>query len=264
LEPGSREQEAFFEQLKRSASLNPLMKTPLLATLVILVFRQTGRLPENEVRLYDMFIDLLAEGWNLAKRLLRQSKYGSQPKKLILRKLAASVHASRRRLFRMKDLTAAVHACLKVESADVDAIVNELLEDGLIVRSGTFFEFCHFSFQEYLTARLYQGDPGQRGITKALREYLLGDDWWFQVLKFYIGLSGNPGDIDRWLANEEKRLEGRPVTRKALPAREVDADDGLEDGDEEEVEIDVESRSRALQGLLAEYYPSLRRVSSLG
>jgi predicted NACHT family NTPase len=46
-----KEHDTMLTQLDHLSGLKPLMKIPLLATLVILVFRQTRRLPENRTRL---------------------------------------------------------------------------------------------------------------------------------------------------------------------------------------------------------------------
>jgi len=49
----------FYSELKHSESLLPVLGVPLLATLTVLVFKNLHRLPENKLRLYQMFIDLL-------------------------------------------------------------------------------------------------------------------------------------------------------------------------------------------------------------
>jgi hypothetical protein len=48
LENDASKIQMFFEQLERSQPLKEMMIVPLLATLVVLVFKQTGKLPENK------------------------------------------------------------------------------------------------------------------------------------------------------------------------------------------------------------------------
>ena len=230
LDTGSGESGRFLGDVKKSQALWGLMRTPLLATLIILVFRQTGRLPENEARLYEMFTDLLSEGWNLAKRVLKASKFGSQVKIGVLRRLAVGVHQSRRRLFKREDIVAAAQHCVNLDRKQMLELVEEVLQDGLVVRTPSSCEFSHLSFQEYFTAKHYYGDPSQRGIRRALKEYLAGDDWWYQTLRFYIGLSGSPEEIDRWLAVAEDKVE--PV-----------------------LDVDPHERARELARILHEFYP---------
>ena len=43
------------------------------------------------------------------------------------------------------------------------------------------------------------GDPSRPRLTAALQRYVGGEDWWREVLRFYIGLSDNPESVERWL-----------------------------------------------------------------
>ena len=207
----SPENVRFFEELAKSDTLLPLTRTPLLATLIILVFRQTQRLPENEVRLYDTFIDLMSEGWNLAKRILKTSKFGPQIKKTVLRTLATNTHEKRKKQFAWADVRTAIESHVKSKGSLVKELSEELVQDGIITRGGSIYEFAHLSFQEYLTAKEYNGDPKQTGIRAALRTYLRGDDWSRQVLRFYFGLSGNPKALSQWLWDQHARFERSEV-----------------------------------------------------
>jgi predicted NACHT family NTPase len=55
------------------------MRVPLLATLIIAVFRnpRLKKLPESKVRLYELFVELHSGGWDAAKNISRNSSYGS-------------------------------------------------------------------------------------------------------------------------------------------------------------------------------------------
>jgi len=54
-------------------------------------------------------------------------------------------------------------------------------------------------------------------VTKILQEFFRGRDWWREVLRFYIGLSGKPRELERWLVagkhsinNLEQNAEPNP------------------------------------------------------
>lgn len=199
---GNRSENAarFDEQLQSVPALESLMRTPLLATLVILVFRQTGRLPESKTRLYEIFIDLLSGGWDIAKGILRESKFGQRIKTMILKTLAWGLHEKRKREFNNDELKVAMQSTFSNSLFDEWKIFrDEIVEDGLIVRSGNIMQFPHLSFQEFLTAKDYVGAPQPTRINRALEAFLLGDDWWREVIRFYIGLSGKPREITEWL-----------------------------------------------------------------
>jgi predicted NACHT family NTPase len=201
--------ERFRAQLKATPGLTELMSVPLLATLIILVFRQTRRLPESKPRIYDIFIDLMCEGWNLAKGVLRPSRFGLRTKKAVLGKIAMSSHRRKSRSFADPDIQAAVGSCVaKSVCPDWREFRNELLQDCLISRTGVQYQFAHMSFQEFLAARELLGEPAHTQLNRALNDYLRGDDWWLESLRFYIGLSGTPHETSLWIVNKAVKAAG--------------------------------------------------------
>jgi predicted NACHT family NTPase len=60
--------------------------------------------------------------------------------------------------------------------------------------------FSHLSFQEFLAAKDL-ADPTGRKQASALRRYMLGDDWWKEVLIFYAGLLNDPYAAHEWMGS---------------------------------------------------------------
>jgi hypothetical protein len=208
---GTNNEEAkeFYLQLQGLPALAELMKTPLLATLIILVFKQTGRLPENKTRLYEIFIELLSGGWDIAKGILRESKFGQRVKLMVLRTLAARLHESRQSLFGDDEIKKAVKEALPTSILmDWEILRDELIEDGVISRSGDSLYFSHLSFQEFLTAKDIILDPQTIRADYIVEHVLYGENWWREVLMFYIGLTGKPQKTIRWLLFEIHRHAG--------------------------------------------------------
>jgi hypothetical protein len=196
----SRESEAFLTQLRDVPVLSGLMRIPLLATLIILVFRRTGRLPENKTRLYQIFVELLSGGWDIAKGVIRESRFGQRIKLMVLRSLAAKAHGSWRSVFGDEDIKSVIGESLsKALFADWEAIRDELIEDGLVSRSGDVLHFSHLSFQEFLMAKDLISDPVFLRANHFLELFIYGDDWWREVLGFYLGLTEKPREALRWL-----------------------------------------------------------------
>jgi hypothetical protein len=207
----TEESSQFYDQLKDVPTLTGLMRVPLLATLIILVFRQTHRLPESRTRLYQVFIELLSGGWDMAKRVLRPSHFGQRVKLIILRVLAANLHERQRREFGKDELTGAIRMSQsETVVPDWELLRNEFLEDGLISSGGNVLQFSHLSFQEFLTAQNYIGDLNPTRINRALELFLSGSDWWKDVMAFYVGLSGKPREIAKWLSSAMKNTN-RPI-----------------------------------------------------
>jgi predicted NACHT family NTPase len=191
---------AFMDQVGKSPAISGLVRVPLLATVTILIFKRTRRIPESRSRLYSTFVSLLCGGWDLAKGIVRPTRFGVDAKQVVLSCLADHLHQSGLREFDPKLFRSVVRGALGSHiSHDSDALLEEVLRDGIITRSGPELHFCHLSIQEFLTAKFRLGDPSRKGLTASLRRFLDGEDWWREVLRFYIGLSDNPQAVQKWL-----------------------------------------------------------------
>ncbi|MEM7049871.1 MAG: hypothetical protein AAF604_09430 [Acidobacteriota bacterium] len=209
----------FFEQLNSTAALRDLFGVPLLARLILLTYKETREVPENRSGLYRTFADLLAGGWDFAKRVARDSQFSRREKKNVLCRLARTAQETRVRHFKVDLVKEAVQRSAGVFSDDeVEQICVELVRDGLLAHSANVLYFPHLSFQEFFCASYFMGmpaqavdpsylelsrrsdsKPGNSSVSMALREYLKGDDWWREVLAFYIGLSESPEEMAEWL-----------------------------------------------------------------
>jgi hypothetical protein len=87
-------------------------------------------------------------------------------------------------------------------------LLDEIVQDGLLVRFGTSLAFSHHSFQEYLTARDLE-DPTGSKQSKTLKRFVdKGEDWWREVLAFYVAGAENPQNIETWIAQTCGRSAG--------------------------------------------------------
>jgi len=193
----------FYTQLNDNKMLKSLMTTPLLATLILLVFKHTRRLPSSKVRLYDVFIELLCGGWDQAKNLPREQRFGSDIKLMILTELAGINHLKGIREFGQLELRTAARRILReIDKNQLNVLLAELIEDGVITGGAGNFEFSHFSFQEFLAARFLAGDPNTSHARKALKDLAVEkNDWWREALRFYAGLM-EPRSFTQWLIKE--------------------------------------------------------------
>ncbi len=236
LDNNEREVEGFFEQLSVASSLSRLMEIPLLGTLIIAVYRKNKKLPESKVRLYEIFVELLSGGWDSAKDIRRETQFGPAVKLSVLAHLATVLQMNRKRQFEESVFRVAVKDTLPGMADQWDVLLNELIQDGLLLRLGCSYTFSHHSFQEYFAAQDLR-DPSGRKQTKILRWFLKGEDWWREVLSFYVGISGNPAEIKNWIETEVDRVGS---TSSA----------------------DISERQRYLEASVDEYYPvQLERIS---
>jgi hypothetical protein len=194
--------DQFEKQIPNFPVLEQVLRVPLLATLVLLIFRQTGTLPDSRVRLYTTFVDLLSGGWDLAKGVLRVSHFGLGIKVMILADLAAAAQRLGQRTFGGDLVARSVSRVISdATQATQNRVIQELLVDGIIAKSASQYFFSHQSFQEFLAARHMAGDPSAREAGGAIARFVGGDDWWREVLHFYIGLSASPESVTRWIVN---------------------------------------------------------------
>jgi len=193
-----RLRKQFFEQLDNGSPLGPLMSVPLLAMLILAVYRKTGTLPPNKAKLYSLFVELLCGGWDLVKGVKRDSRFGSQDKVTVLTRFAAILHLQGLRDGSESNLKTAVDATLSGFSRKWKILLDELLEDGLVVRIGAHVCFAHLSFQEFLVANDLNDPTGYRP-RQAITHFFKGNNWWREILLFYLALSTRPLDMEDWI-----------------------------------------------------------------
>jgi nucleoside phosphorylase/glycosyltransferase involved in cell wall biosynthesis len=196
-------------QLSQHYALKSLTASPLFATIVILVFRQTGSIPHSRSRLYEVFIDLLTSGFDLAKSVARNHMFSAALKLTVLRRLALRMQLLRQRTCAMNELHMAAREAFtkSLLASSEPQLIDECVNDGLISQlDDKRIAFSHLSFQEYLAAHNFVGDPTDKGRNRALGEYLRGDNWWLGTLQFYIELTSNRTEILQWVAMERDKL----------------------------------------------------------
>jgi hypothetical protein len=186
----------FFDRVPKS--LQPLLGVPLLATLTLAVFKKHREIPPHRSALYDLFIRLMCGGWDSAKGIQRQDNFGAQPKRVVLERLAAKNHWNRSRDASLEMFSAALRLGLSALRDKGEELLNEVLQDGLLTRTGVGIRFSHLSFQEYLAAEDLGRDPMRERVKKPLKDFLLGDDWWKEVLMFYV-TKFDPMTTEEWL-----------------------------------------------------------------
>ena len=193
--------DGFFVRLSESGNLAELMRIPLLATIILAVFRKTGSVPPNKTNLYALFVELLCGGWDFYKNIQRrENRFSLQDKTIVLTRLAGMLQNQKSRDADDANFRAALKHTFPFFMPDSDELLEEIIEDGLLVRVGTALTFSHLSFQEFLAARDLNDPMGNRPKL-ALSWYYNGQDWWREVLAFFVTLTDRPGDMDEWLIN---------------------------------------------------------------
>ncbi|HEY0794170.1 MAG TPA: hypothetical protein VGD64_00160 [Acidisarcina sp.] len=196
---GADETPLFFARLTDSGNIADLMRVPLLATLILMVFRKTKSVPPNKTKLYTLFVELLCGGWDFYKNVQRRaSEYTVRDKEVVLARLAGMLQHAHKRDATESDFKAAIKNSMNTLLPQWKRFMQDIIEDGLLLRVGRTLTFSHLSFQEFLASRDLRDHMGRRP-KQALGWYINGDDWWKETLAFYVSLLDRPGEVDEWL-----------------------------------------------------------------
>lgn len=198
--------DLFYQELIKSRVLRRLCAVPLLATLTLAVFKKDESLPRNKLTLYQTFTDLLCGGWDYVKGVNRDSRFGRQEKIRILTRLAGILHLNKQSRGNLRDLRRAVADVQPELLGSFERLLSEMLEDGLLQRTGGELAFSHLSFQEFLAAREFPDPSGERSNV-LLMDFLRGDDWWREVIAFYVAGPQRPDEMERWIRKISERVQ---------------------------------------------------------
>ncbi|HEU5228515.1 MAG TPA: hypothetical protein VFU49_11945, partial [Ktedonobacteraceae bacterium] len=199
----------FFKQLEQSPALQKLMGTPLLATLILNLYRRTPRIPENKASLYRAFVDLYCGGWDTAKGGFQRGQYHTEQKLRPLAALAYRMHLSNTPECSEQMFMQAVRATMPRFVEKGADFLTEVVQDGILVRAGRDLLFSHLSFQEYLAAQYLASDPTGERARRALRLFLEGEDWWKEVVEFFIISRDDPAAVSDWISRTARATLGR-------------------------------------------------------
>jgi hypothetical protein len=138
-------------------------------------------------------------GWDAAKEIQRHDRFGIHDKRLVLVELAGRNHLNESRDATGNDFRAAIKTSLKGLLPHSDDLLIELRHDGLLVTTAAGVRFRHLSFQEYLASEFLHGDQSGQRAKPILRQFYSGQDWWRDVLDFYVTRTSNPTSMEEWL-----------------------------------------------------------------
>jgi HEAT repeat protein len=196
--------DALFEQVKANPGTLSLAAKPLLATILLLIWRNEGTLPARRVELYERCCKLLIENWEAGHGIAYKGALvdlGWERHLRLLAPLAYAIHGKGERPSASKEELVPVLAqslqqeglCKHEPGATLEA---EQFLAALGLRSGLLqyvgggqYGFPHHTFQEYLAARHIGGQETPGYINLFMSH--LHDAWWREVHLLTVGHLGS-------------------------------------------------------------------------
>jgi HEAT repeat protein/GTPase SAR1 family protein len=201
LEEAKKKADDLLKAIKENPKIEVLTVNPLLLTIVSLVHRHRGHLPERRVELYDECCDVLLYHWDTAKGIASELK--SDQKRIILQPLAFHLHRNGLREEKKEKFIELLENELpKIRVSTEKA--KPLLEDirnrcGILVETKLgYFGFSHLTFQEFLTARYI--------LDNDLEPFLVThgkDKYWLEVILLYCGMKDTTNLLNKILQEKD-------------------------------------------------------------
>ena len=114
-------------------------------------------------------------------------------------------HLGRRRDATFDEFRAAIRCSLAGLEDFWEDLLDEAAAGWPLLSTGGGLRFSHLSFQEFLASEHLSEPTGER-LKVPLKEFLNGDDWWREVIAFYITRFGTPSDTEEWLVRRAREV----------------------------------------------------------
>jgi energy-coupling factor transporter ATP-binding protein EcfA2 len=199
----AKEADALYAAVQSQPKTLELATTPLLATLLLLLWNQDGYLPERRVELYERCCQMLIESWEAQHDVAYTgalAEIGWERHLRLLAPLAYAIHNTGQRTDApASELIPVLAQVMQTEglappaSATLEAekfLRTLSLRSGLLQFLGNDrYGFPHLTFQEYLTARHIAAQPDPDYIDLVMVH--LHKAWWREVHLLVIGHLGS-------------------------------------------------------------------------
>ncbi len=188
-----------------------LTQTPLLLTLVCLLYERSRKFPTNRSTLYERALRVLLEEWAAEKGIPQDDLYkglDTKRKEMMLAEIAHDSFQQNRLFSTRREITDQIEQLLKeilpdekgVDGAKVLRSIE--VQHGILVeRADGIYSFSHLTLQEFLTA---QRIDDKRQIGTLVTEHLT-ESRWKEV--FILGAGLMRGGADELLLLMEKEAQ---------------------------------------------------------
>ncbi|MEH1989102.1 NACHT domain-containing NTPase [Nostoc sp.] len=214
--------QRFIQKLKENKPIQELASSPLLLTLLCLVFGDSGDFPANRSELYQEGLDVLLKKWDAKRNIEREQVYKNlslQRKEDLLSQIGLTTFEDKDYFFKQKTAEAYIADFIRnLRNADTDPEILKLdseavlksieAQHGLLVeRAKGIYSFSHLTFHEYFAAREIVANSAWESLLEHITEKR-----WREVFLLTVGMMRKADDflklmkqkIDQLVASDEK------------------------------------------------------------
>jgi predicted NACHT family NTPase len=194
--------ETFIERLDQDKGIRELATSPILLTLLCLVFEESGTFPANRSELYKDGLDVLLKKWDAKRNIERDQAYkrlSLKRKEDLLSQIAINTFEHGNYFFKQKEVEREINIYIRnfpdsntEEEAlqlDSEAVLKSIeAQHGLLVeRARGIYSFSHLTFHEYFTARKLVSSSKSDVFLTQLLPYLT-EKRWQEVFLLTVGM----------------------------------------------------------------------------
>jgi predicted NACHT family NTPase len=229
----------FLEKLKQNPPIRELASSPLLLTLLCLVFEDSGDFPLNRSELYESGVDVLLKKWDSKRNIEREQVYKQlslKRKEDLLSQIGWRTFETGNYFVKQKELERQIREFIEhlpgasddeaTLNLDSEAVLKSIeAQHGLFVeRARGIYSFSHLTVHEYFAAR----EAKEKSYLPDLAQHLT-EKRWREVILLTVGMLPNADallnqmkqQVDHLLAGDEKLQQF--LTWVEEKARSVDA-----------------------------------------
>lgn len=182
LESSKEKGESLKEIIKDKKQFSELAKSPLLLSLLCIVYDNNLEIPIRRTTLYKRCLECLLRDWDSQRNFRRESKYSKldEEKKInLFSELAYNVHSKHKIFFTEDELYSMVSAIIEkfgIAKSETREVIEEIQSHhGIILEHAqNLYSFSHLTFQEYFTANYL---VSQQKLEDTLKENLEISFW---------------------------------------------------------------------------------------
>ena len=218
----------FIEKLKENEPIQELANSPLLLTLLCLVFGDSGDFPANRSELYKEGLDVLLKKWDAKRNIERDQVYKNlslQRKEDLLSQIALITFEHKDYFFKQKSVEECIVNFIRnLRNADTDpealrldseAVLKSIeAQHGLLVeRAKSIYSFSHLTFHEYFAAREIVANSAYETLIEHITEKR-----WREVFLLTVGMipAGMIRKADDFLQLMKHKIDGLISTDEQL------------------------------------------------